>query len=89
MEKETKVIARSVFALPRPGVEKSAFVPVGGLKVWDQTQVLTAQQMDQRVGRTDLGNFDYSTLFKGMEQVQSQPAGWYGVQNASSGHRSV
>lgn len=79
-EKETKKIARTVFAMPRPGMERAgAFGPADGLKVWEpQVQV---QEMSDLVEdwTTELGEVSYEGLFSGVEQ-----GGWYGIENAVS-----
>ncbi len=72
-EKQTKKIARSVFAIPRPGMETiESFGPAGGLKLWEQPipQNLAA-------GWADLGELDYSGLFNETEQWN-----WYGIPNS-------
>jgi hypothetical protein len=74
VEKETKKIARTVFAMPRPGLETSgsgSFGPAGGLKVWEQPPL-----QEPVAGWSDLAELDYSGLFNGIEQGT-----WYGTLN--------
>jgi hypothetical protein len=74
-EKETKKIARTVFAMPRPCMEMSGpFGPAGDLKVWEQPL-----PQDLAAGWADLGELDYSGFFDGMEQCD-----WYGISNGVS-----
>jgi hypothetical protein len=79
-EKETKKIARTVFAMPRPGMERAgALGPEGGLKIWEpQVQV---QEMTDLVEdwATEMGDVSYEGLFRGVEE-----GGWYGIENAVS-----
>jgi hypothetical protein len=73
-EKEVKKIARTVFAMPRSGMEKSGSLgPAGGIKLWEQP-------LSQNLvpGWADLGELDYSGLFNEMEQVN--------LHGASNGH---
>lgn len=75
-EKETKKIARTVFAMPRPGTETSysgSFGPAGGLKIWEQPPL-----QESAAGWSDLAGLDYSGLFQGIEQ-----GSWYGASNMS------
>jgi len=77
VEKETKKIARTVFAMPRPGLERndsSSFGPAGGLKVWEQPPL-----QEPVSGWSDLAELDYSGLFNGIEQGT-----WYGTLNVGS-----
>jgi hypothetical protein len=79
-EKETKKIARTVFAMPRPGMERAgALGPAGDLKIWEpqvQVQEMTGLVEDWT---TELGEVCYEGLFSGVEQ-----GGWYGIENAVS-----
>jgi hypothetical protein len=73
-EKETKKIARTVFAMPRPGMEESGCLgPAGALKLWEQPP-----SQNVAVEWADPGGLDYSCLFDGMEQ-----GNWYGISNVS------
>jgi hypothetical protein len=76
-EKETKKIARTVFAMPRPGMERSGvFGPPGGLKIWEPP----VQMQEMEMGwTTELGEVSYEGLFNGAVQ-----GCWYGIENAVS-----
>jgi len=76
-EKETKKIARTVFAMPRPDIETSwtgSFEAAGGSKLWVQPP-----QQELAAGWSDLAELDYSGLFSGIEQ-----GSWYGAPNPGS-----
>jgi hypothetical protein len=79
-EKETKKIARTVFAMPRPGMERAgALAPPGGLKIWEpqvQVQEMTNMPIDWSM---NMGPMSYEGLFNGVEQ-----GGWYGIEGAVS-----
>ena len=78
-EKETKQIARTVFAMPRPGMERAGvFGPPGGLKIWEpevRVQDMTDLAVDWMAG---MGELSYERLFNGVEQ-----GGWHGIGNVS------
>jgi hypothetical protein len=78
-EKETKKIARTVFAMPRPGMERAGILgPPGGLKIWEP-QVQIQEVTDMAGWTTELGEVSYEGLFNGAEQGT-----WYGIESAVS-----
>lgn len=81
-EKETKKIARTVFAMPSPGMEKAGVLgPPGGLKIWEPT-VQVQDLPDLEVGcnsMTVMGEMNYEGLFDGVQQ-----GAWYGIEDAVS-----